>query len=165
MADDEKKDKDDKGGLGGKLKLVGIVVVTLAVGYFMFGRGGAAAEAAVTTTIPLTEETEGSIIQAGTLTVNLADEQARYAKVGVALVLVEGADALAVEAKLPLVLDAVLSEVRAMTADELLSSDGFDRVRSAIGDAAIGIYNEPSEDGLPEVRVVKRVVLTELLVQ
>ena len=163
MADDDKND-DKKGGLG-KLKIVGIVVVTLAVGYFMFGRGGAAAEAAATTTIPLAEETDGLIVQAGTLTVNLAHETPRYAKVGVALVLVDGADPLAVEAKLPLMLDAVLSQVSGMLADDLLSSSGFDTLRTELGAAAVDIFNEVPEDGTPEVRVVKRVVLTELLVQ
>lgn len=179
MADDEKKDKKDKkgkkdkkdkgdkegGGHGGKLKILGIVVVSLAIGYFMFGRGGAAADPTTTTTIPLSEEAEGAIVTAGTLTVNLADETPRYAKVGVALVLVEGSDPLAVEAKLPLVLDAVLSEVSGMTADALLSASGFEALRVSIGAAAAAIYNETSEDDATEVRVVKRVVLTELLVQ
>lgn len=168
MADEDttKDDAKEKGGMGGKLKIVGIIVATLAVGYFLFGRGGgAAAELAPTTTIPLVEEAEGAIVDAGNLTVNLADETPRYAKVGVALVLVEGSDPLAVESKLPLVLDAVLSEVSRMTADELLAESGFEALRVAIGRAAIDIYNEPAEDDIPEVRVVKRVVLTELLVQ
>ncbi len=164
--DDEKKEKGDKEkGGGGKIKIIGIIVATLAVGYFLFGRGGAAEAGPPPTTIPLSEEPEGAIVTAGTLTVNLADESPRYAKVGVALVLVEGADPLLVEGQLPLILDAVLSEVSAMSADELLSSSGFDTLRNSIGDAAVNIYNDVPEDGTPEVRVVKRVVLTELLVQ
>lgn len=164
--DDKKKDKgDEKGGMGGKLKIVGIIVATLAVGYFLFGRGGAAAEAVPTTTIPLSEEAEGAVVTAGTLTVNLADETPRYAKVGVALVLVEGTDPLPIEGKLPLVLDAVLTQVSGMTAEDLLSTEGFESLREGIGEAAAAIYNETPEDGSAEVRVVKRVVLTELLVQ
>ncbi len=163
--DDNKKDTGDKKGGGGKIKIVGIVVVTLAVGYFLFGRGGTAEAETPPTTIPLNEEAEGAIVTAGTLTVNLADESPRYAKIGVALVLVEGADPLLVEGQVPLILDAVLSQVSSMTADELLSHSGFDTLRNAIGDAAIEIYNEVPEDGSPEIRVVKRVVLTELLVQ
>ena len=50
-------------------------------------------------------------------------------------------------------------------ADDLLSSQGFDTLRDKIGAAAVEIYNEVPEDGTPEVRMVKRVVLTELLVQ
>jgi flagellar basal body-associated protein FliL len=169
MADDEKTDSKDgkeKGGMAGKLKLVGVIVATLGVAYFLFGRGGASAETPVTTTtIPLSEEAEGAIVTAGTLTVNLADETPRYAKVGVALVLVEGSDPLQVESKLPLILDAVLSHVSNMTAEQLLSPSGFETLRQTLTTAAAEIYNETPDDGSPEIRVVKRVVLTELLVQ
>lgn len=165
MADDDAKSdsKESKdGGLGGKLKIVGAVVISLAAGYFFFGRGGASAETAVTTTtIPLTEESEGAVAEVGTLTVNLADESPRFARVGVALVLVEGTDPLLVEGKFPLVLDAVLSEVGQFTAAELLSENGFDELRSRIGVHAVEIYNDEDEGE----RVVKRIVLTELLVQ
>ena len=154
---------------GGKKKILILLVVGVG-GYMMFGRSSGAS-ADESPPIPLSEEAEGAVVEVGTLTVNLADEAPRYVKVGVALVLVEGADPLSVAGKFPLVLDAVLTEISSMTAVELLSDTGFEEAKRRIGDQAIGIYNEEAvydeETGTETggVRTVKRIVLTELLVQ
>ena len=79
--------KDDTGEKkGGKKKMIIIAVVAVAAlgggGYFFMGGGGgepAEGEAAVTTT---TEPQEGAVIEAGTLTANLADDgELKYARV------------------------------------------------------------------------------------
>ncbi len=164
--DETVEEETDGKKKGGKLKfiIVGLLLV-VGLGYFFFGRGGSAEAAAPTTTIPLSSEEEGLIITATSLTVNLANETPRFAKVGVAIVLVEGQDPVLAELKLPLVHDAILTEVSSMTAEQILSAEGFDMLRNRIGDRVRDIYNTPATEDEPEERVAKRVVLTELLVQ
>ncbi len=165
---DDKKSKkkdDDKGedSGGDKKKLVIVAVVVLAISYFMFGRGGGGAEGATTTTttIPISEEAEGAVLDVGSLTVNLPGEPVHFARVSVAVVLVEGTDPLVVEGKFPLLLDATLTEMAKTDADTLRTVEGQDALRKALSEKAREIYNDEEEG----VRLVKRVVLTELLIQ
>ncbi len=160
-ADD--KDTEEKSGKKLDIKTIAIIVLVLGgAGYFFLGGGGGApadAAATTTTTIPLAEEEDGAILSAGTLTVNLADAGSRFARVSFSLVLVELVDPLTVEPHLPLVLDAALSELADFTADELRTSAGQEKLRNILSDRAIEILNSEEE------RVVKRVILTDLLVQ
>lgn len=162
---DEKSDEsaDEKSGKKFDLKTILIVVLVLGgAGYFFLGSGGGApadAASTTTTTLPLEELDDGVILNAGTLTVNLADPGSRFARVAFSLVLVDGVDPLAVEMKLPLVLDAALSELADFTADQLKASAGQEELRSILSERAREILNSEEE------RVVKRVILTDLLVQ
>lgn len=162
---DEKTDDTDGEKSGRKIDLKTIVLVVLVLGgvyYFFLGGGGGEADASVsttTTTIPLDELDDGAILSAGTLTVNLADEGSRFARVAFSLVLVEGVDPLTVEGRLPLVLDAALSELAGFTADGLRSGEGQERLRTILSERAIELLNDDEE------RLVKRVILTDLLVQ
>lgn len=162
MADEPEDTEKEKSGkkLNPKLLAIVGVVVAAAAYFFLFSGGGEVAEAGVTTTtISLAEEEDGAIIASGTLTVNLADPGVRFGRVSFALVLVLGVDPLTVEPKLPLILDAALSELAGFSADDLLGLDGQERLRSVLSDRAREILNSEDE------RIVKRVVLTDLLVQ
>ena len=162
MADDEPDDDGaDKKKRKFNPKLIGIVVVVLgAAGYFFLGCGGGSAEAGATaTTIAIEDEPDGLILPVGSLTVNLQGDGIRFGRIAFALVLVEGVDPLTVEGKFPLLLDAALSELAAFTADDLLELSGQEKLRAVLTGHARDLLNVDDE------RVVKRVVLTDLLVQ
>ena len=170
MANKAKK-KDDDAAEGGdaakkkkkkKKKMMMIIggVVVAAAGYFFFGGGGGeAAEAGPPTTLALEEEADGLILPVGSLTVNLADETPHFARVSFSVVLIEMADPTFVEPKMALLLDAALREMATFSAEELRSVQGQELLRSKLSDQAIALLN--TEDA----RYVKRVILTDLLVQ
>jgi len=170
MADEKPEEKGDDKKSKMNPKVIGAVVVVLgAAWYFFLGPGGGSeAQAAVTTTtITLDEEGDGAILPVGTLTVNLTGEGTRFGRVAFALVLVEGVDPLTVEGKLPLILDAALSELAGFTAEDLLDNSGQEKLRSVLSSRARELLNteQDEEAGVVAERIVKRVVLTDLLVQ
>ena len=139
-----------------KKKLIMIVggVLVLGGGAYMFlGGGGGDVDASVTTTTVIVE---GPVVEAEQMTVNLADEGLRYARIKFAVVLPLGGDTAAVGERFPVLKDAVLSVVSGYTADQLLGADSLDRLRSEFTAAAHEVW----EDG-----EVLRVVITEVLVQ
>jgi flagellar basal body-associated protein FliL len=141
----------------GKGKLIGIVggaVVLLGAVYFLFlGGGGGEEEAGVTTTtIPV----EGAVIESDQMTVTLADDPVRYARITFAVVLPEGGDSAVVGDKMPLLKDGVLDVVAGLFAADLVGQTGLDSLRSDLTAKALEIY--------PDGEVL-RVVLTEVLVQ
>ncbi len=133
--------------IGGALGLLGAV-------YFLFlGGGGGDAEAAVTTTtIPV----EGSVIEGDQMTITLADDPIRYARLTFAVVLPEGGDSTVIGDKMPLLKDAVLDVVSPMTAAELIGPAALVGLRKDLTTKALEIFTEGE---------VLRVVLTEVLVQ
>lgn len=141
----------------GRGRLIGIgggVVVLLGVVYFMFlGGGGGEVEAGVTTTIV---PVEGAVIESDQMTVTLADEPVRYARITFAVVLPEGGDSALVGDKMPLLKDGVLDVVAGLSASDLVGQEGLDTLRSDLTAKALEIYTEGE---------VLRVVLTEVLVQ
>ena len=141
----------------GKGKLIGIiggVVVLLGAVYFLFlGGGGGDAEAGVTTTtIPV----EGAVIESDQMTVTLADDPVRYARITFAVVLPEGGDSTVVGDRMPLLKDGVLDVVAGLSAADLVGAAGLDSLRESLTTKALEVYTEGE---------VLRVVLTEVLVQ
>jgi flagellar FliL protein len=102
------------------------------------------------------EPTDGEIVTFEPLTTTVGEAQLRHARVAIAVVLSDGTDPTIVEPKIALLQDALLREVAQMNADELRSADGSAHLRKALTKHAIGIWGEEA---------VRRVVLTELLVQ
>ncbi len=149
----------EEGKKGGKKKLiigvVGLVAVAGGAYFFLLGGGGGEPvdpEAATTTTVVV----EGAVIEAGQLTVNLADEETRYARLNFAVVLAMGADSAVVGERIPLLQDAALSVLTGYTSADLLAADGLDRLRGELSESALEIYADGE---------VLRVVLTEVIVQ
>ena len=139
-----------------KKKLIMIVVGVLVLGgaaYMFLGGGGGEVDASVTTT---TVVVEGPVLEADQMTVNLADEGLRYARIRFAVVLPEGGDTAAVGERFPVLKDAVLSVVSGYSADQLLGSDSLDHLREEFTTAALDVW--------PDGEVL-RVVITEVLVQ
>lgn len=137
---------------GGKRKLILIVLVLLLVAggaaKFLLGPGAEEADAA--------EVVEGAVVPLEPLTTTTGTATLSHARVALALVLVEGADEVAVTERAPLLQDALLREVATLNADQLRSSEGSDQLRTALTAHAQEIW--------PEGEVL-RVILTELLVQ
>ena len=163
MAKKKKTKSEEDEGSGKKLDIkkiaIGAVIAVVVYTQVLAGGGGSGdpAEAGPTT---LPEPVEGIVLDAGQVRVSLADEDARFALVSMAVVLEEAADQVGVENRLPILLDAAVDEVSSFTADELKGEGGPERLRTALTDRADGIFNTEGE----QVAVV-RVVLTELIVQ
>lgn len=99
---------------------------------------------------------DGEIIALEPLTTTLGEATLRHARVAMAVVLVEGVDPVAAEPRTPELQDALLREVAQMDADELRSAEGSERLRQQLTRDAKEIWGD---------EVVRRVLLTELLVQ
>ena len=139
-----------------KKKLILIVVGVLVLGgagYMLVGGGGGEAEASVTTT---TVVVEGPVLEADQMTINLDDDDLRYARIKFAVVLPENGDTAAVGERFPVLKDAVLQVVSGYTADRLLGPDSLDRLRDEFTAAAHEVWTDGE---------VLRVVITEVLVQ
>lgn len=128
----------------------GLVILLGGAGYMFLGVGGAEPDADVA------EPADGSIVEVGVLTTNLSGPTARYARVGVALVLHPDADPAAVAARFPLVKDAVIDEIGRHEPAALQGADGGALLRAALTQRVQGVF--------PDGEIL-RVVLTELLVQ
>lgn len=140
-----------------KMKIIAPIgaVALLAVVYFVFMGGGGEAEeeAGVTTT---TVVVEGPVIEAEQMTINLADDDARYARLKFAVVLPLGGDGAAVGERFPILKDSVLDVVIAYTADDLRQPGILDTLRGEFTDKAMEVW--------PDGEVI-RVLITELLIQ
>jgi flagellar basal body-associated protein FliL len=102
------------------------------------------------------EPLEGEIVDVGSLTVNLADEGRRYARVGIALVLSETADAEEVANRIPLLKDAASTKIASHSSLQLRTPEGKELLRGELTEAAREVW---------EGDEVLRVALTEILVQ
>jgi flagellar basal body-associated protein FliL len=145
----------------GKSKLMmigGIAVVVLALAYVFVLKPSPAPPAEAEHAEPVA----GEVVDVGQMTVNLADPD-RFARVSFAVVLVEGAvvggghgGGPGVEAKFPLIKEAVLLEFSKMTSDQLRAPGGLDAISKIVSERAKALYEHGE---------VMRVVFTELLVQ
>ncbi|GGI06715.1 flagellar basal body-associated FliL family protein [Egicoccus halophilus] len=123
------------------------VVITAAAAWFLL-LAPQDAEAA--------EPVDGEIVTFEPLTTTLGVSSPSHARVSLAIVLSEGTDPALIEPKQALLQDALLQEIAAMQADQLRSAEGSDQLRQALTADARAIWGDD---------VVRRVVLTELLVQ
>lgn len=151
VAEEEQEEK------GGKGKLIGIiagVVVLLGVVYFVFLGGGGGEEVAdpTGTTLP----PEGAVIEVEQMTVTLAEDPIRYARIKFGVVLPVGGDSAVVGDRIPVLKDAALEVISGYTADELVGPEALARLREDLTASALNVFSEGE---------VLRVVLTEVLVQ
>lgn len=157
MADVEvgtQEELEEKKGKGKLIGIIGGVVVLLGAGYFLFlGGGGGDEEAGVTTT---TVPVEGAVIEVDQMTITLADDPVRYARLKFAVVLPEGGDSAAVGDRVPVLKDAVLDVMSGYTAAQLVGPDALGNLREELTASALTVYTEGE---------VLRVVITEVLVQ
>lgn len=141
--------EDEQDG-GGRSKLV----VLLALGALLLVAGGAVWFFVLGGDSEPPPPEDGEIISLEPLTTTTGEETLRHARVGIAIVLVDGEDPEVVESSIPLLQDALLREVAGMSADQLRSVEGSEELRFRLSAHARDIWGE---------EVVRRVVLTELL--
>jgi flagellar protein FliL len=143
------------GEKGGKKKIVMIVVPLLVVAgaaKMTVLKGKADAKGAAKPAAPV----EGEVVDVGSLTVNLADHDRHYARVGIALVLNATTKSEEVVNKVPLLKDEAITKIGAHTSPELRTGEGQEMLRKELMEAANHVW---------EGDAVLRVALTELLVQ
>lgn len=102
------------------------------------------------------EPRDGEVVELEPLTTTTGESTMRHARVGVGVVLVEGAAPEEIDSRTALLEDELLQEVSEMSADQLRSDEGSRQLREHLSSVAIDIWGAES---------VRRVVLTELLVQ
>lgn len=105
---------------------------------------------------PPPEEVDGEIVPLEPLTTTVGEASLHHARVTLAVVLGAEADPLVVEERVALLQDALLREIARMDAEQLRSAEGSDGLRERLSAQAQEIWGE---------EVVRRVLLTELLVQ
>jgi flagellar basal body-associated protein FliL len=130
------------------LPIVGLaVVLALAGGWWLFGVADAAEDPTAI---------DGEIVDLEPMTTTVGERGIHHARVGLAIVLTEAADASQVGPRQALLQDALLREISSLDADTVRSAEGSDRLRARLSETAQEIWG-------PDV--VRRVVLTELMVQ
>jgi flagellar protein FliL len=148
MAEDAELVEEPRGRR--KLVLVLLVVVLAAAGGGWWFLGPAAADDEPPADV------DGEIVAVPPMTTTVGRSSLHHARVSLAIVLTVDADPLEVEPRLPLLQDALLREMAGLTAEELRSAEGSDALRARLSVAARELWGE---------EVVRRVILTELLVQ
>jgi len=158
-----KKSKGDddeeasKGGLKGKLIPVVVVVVAVVAAQQLGFIGGGSPEVEPTATE--TEEVvvlPGASVEVAQMTVNLASEDLRYARIGFGLELAAGTDAALLEPKYNLLKDALITIAIGMSPELLRTAAGQQDLRDQLTAKAQEIF--------PDGEVL-RVILTDLVVQ
>jgi flagellar basal body-associated protein FliL len=130
------------------LLLAGLAtVLALAGGWWLFGVADAAEDPSAV---------DGEIVDLEPMTTTVGERGIHHARVGLAIVLSEGADPSQVGPRQALLQDALLREISNLDADTVRSAEGSDRLRTSLSETAREIWG-------PDV--VRRVVLTELMVQ
>lgn len=99
---------------------------------------------------------DGEVVVIPPMTTTTGNASLRHARISMGIVLVDGASPDEITQKLPLLQDALLQAVAEMSAEQLRSLSGSDGLRARLSDEAIEIWGE---------EVVRRVILTELMVQ
>jgi flagellar protein FliL len=123
------------------------LVLALAGGWWLLGTADAAEDPTAL---------DGEIVELPAMTTTVGERGIQHARVGLAIVLTEDADPSEIESRQPMLQDALLRELARLDADEVRSSEGSDRLRESLSQKAQEIWGAD---------VVRRVLLTELMVQ
>lgn len=149
---DEVEVLEDDEGAGGSRKLI----IILAAVVLLLGGGGGVWWFLFSGDAEPAPPEDGAIVTLEALTTTTGEETMRHARVGIAVVLVAGQPPEVLDERIPLLQDALLREIAGMNADQLRSVSGSEELRSRMSAHAREIWSE---------EVVRRVVLTELLLQ
>jgi flagellar protein FliL len=133
-----------------KLVLVALLVALLGVG----GGGWWYLGPAAADEPPV--DADGEIVPVPAMTTTVGESHLQHARVSLGIVLQHDADPAVIRPQIPLLQDALLREMAAMSAEELRGTVGSSALRERLGAEARAIWGED---------VVRRVILTELLVQ
>ncbi len=157
MAETAVKEKAEEGTKDGskKMLIVGLFIgVAVVAAYFLLFAKPAAPEGEAAAPVEVVVE-DGPVLEVATLTVNLASEDLRYARVQFGVV-TDAASVLDPTPQFPLLQDAAISIIAGFTPEELRTVAGHDRLRKELTEAVVELW--PDGD-------VLRVVLYDLIVQ
>jgi len=160
-----KKKKEAEGGKkDNKKKIIGAVVgAALLYNFVLKPKPEPADEGAAlggSTTIA-----EGEVVTVPEMVLNLADtDTTHYVRVGVAVVLAEGADAEHFESETPLISDIVVEVLSAKTYEELREPGAKERVKEELTELAREEFNH-AEEGETADPVVARIIFTSFVMQ
>lgn len=102
------------------------------------------------------EVTDGEILDLEPITTTTGEQAADHVRIALSLVLADGVEPAEVSPRVSLLRDELLRHLAATDADAVRSERGSDQLRDALTRSAHEIWDE---------RTVRRVLLTELLVQ
>ena len=147
-SEDEGADTDGRGRRGPIIAVIGVLALALGggVAWWLLFAGGGDEEAL----------RDGEVVVLEPLTTTLGEASLRHARVTLAVVLSEGERPEVVPKDAAMLQDALLREIAKLDADELRSSEGSDALRQRLTEEAQEIWGG---------EVVRRVLLTELLIQ
>lgn len=147
-----KKAKGDEDKKKSKLPMIVVAVVVLGLGYKMMAPSSAKTPPAAG---PVKIE-EGAVVPLPDLTLNLADKDPRYLRVGIALILEKGTTAEAMKEELPIASDVAV---------DLLSSKTFTELNTPGAKAAVKAeLSEKVRDAFHGKKVA-RVIFTSFVMQ
>jgi flagellar FliL protein len=162
MADEENDEEEDAAAAAAAKKkkmIIGAVLAAGAVYQFVLSGGGDVPPDALASVDEMVEEQvdEGDIIPIPEMTLNLADEdELRFARIGLAVVLLEGEDPVIAATKMPLVQDVVVDVVGDMTFAELRAPGAKEALKETVSELSREAF-----DG----EVVSRVLFTSFVMQ
>lgn len=161
MADEEENEEEAAAAAAAKKKkmIIGGVLAAGAVYRFVLSGGGDPPPDALAA-VPEPAEVEiieGEIVQIPEMTLNLADQdELHFARIGLAVVLLEGEDVTIATTKLPIVQDVVVDVIGDMTFAELREPGAKDRLRDEISEKSREAFNGET---------VSRVLFTSFVMQ
>lgn len=98
---------------------------------------------------------EGTVVRLDPMTTTVGGTTVRHARLTMAVVLVEGVEPTAIDNRVPLLQDALLLELSAMSGEQLHRTEGARALRERMTDHARTIWDDD---------IVSRVVFTELVI-
>jgi flagellar basal body-associated protein FliL len=151
----KKKKGEEEEGKKGKTKMI-IVAVVIALAGYKFVLAPKPAPKADETTATATKIQEGEVIPLPDLTLNLADSQARYLRVGLALILEKGTTVESMKNELPIASDVAVDTLSAKTFAELNAPGAKEQIKAELSEKVRKAY----DDGK-----VARVIFTSFVMQ
>lgn len=159
MAEEENEEEAEAAAAAKKKKMIiGGVLAAGAVYRFVLSGGDPPPEALAAVPEPVEVViVEGEIVQIPEMTLNLADtDELHFARIGLAVVLLEGEDVTIATTKLPLIQDVVVDVVGEMTFEELRAPGVKDQLREEISEKSREAFNGET---------VSRVLFTSFVMQ
>ena len=152
----KKKKGEEEEPKKSKMKLIIIAVVIAAAGYkfVLAPKPKPAANAA--TPAAAAKIVEGEVVPLPDLTLNLADTNTRYLRVGIALILEKGTTAKAMTNELPIASDVAVDTLSAKTFAELNAPGAKEAVKAELSEKVRKAYDD---------KKVARVIFTSFVMQ
>jgi flagellar basal body-associated protein FliL len=156
MAAKKKKGEEEAKGGSRKKQIIGAVLIAAVAYKFVLAPKPKAAPPAENAGAAAKIE-EGVVVPLPDLTLNLADAgNARYLRVGIALILEKGTTAEAIKEELPIASDVAVDTLSAKTYNELIAPGAKTAIKAELSEAVRKAYED---------KKVARVIFTSFVMQ